>query len=47
MAERRDLAVKAAKLVIVHYKDVKKPILTIKEALKNISDPGPDFSEGK
>lgn len=34
VAKDRDTAYRAAKLVIVEYEDVKKPILTIKEALK-------------
>lgn len=34
VARDRDTAVRAAKMVTVQYEDVQKPILTIKEAIK-------------
>ncbi|XP_070000799.1 uncharacterized protein [Penaeus vannamei] len=48
VARDRDTAVRAAKMVTVQYEDVKKPILTIKEAIKeNRVSVGIDMFTGK
>ena len=58
VAKTREIAVAAAKLVVVQYSDYKKPVVTIREAIKHkdrVVDPlniytgviGPDVVEGE
>nr|BAS67018.1 aldehyde oxidase [Penaeus japonicus]BBC28100.1 aldehyde oxidase [Penaeus japonicus] len=48
VARDRDTAVRAAKMVTVHYEDVRKPILTIKDAIhQNRSSVAANFFTGK